>query len=315
MNKPLAALLAAAVTSLSSAALAANATVTGPLGDNQIVRGKKLGMSYLHYGANGADPSAVVTVHYGFHGDNNEASVVMSPTGYGNQATFLDVPGDATGFWYTLTVSDGTVQSNQGAPFALRARDRAVSVTRSSPGASTILVRYSGPVQTTYDTYLHLGWNNWNDVGDAFMTRSEFSYFKAGVYYDYDYAYVDPPWWANYLDFVFKDARGGGTWDNNGGADWHQSLHPFVTTSVTDTGMGTVYVNVQYQDGALNPVQLHWGLDAWSSSGTQSMNAYSGIWQTSLTVPSTSTELEMAFTDGAGQWDNNYGTNWNISLP
>lgn len=69
IKKPLVLVLVGLAAALvSSVASASTAQVRGPLGDSQLVRGKKIGLSYLHYGANGSDPSAVVTVHYGFHG-------------------------------------------------------------------------------------------------------------------------------------------------------------------------------------------------------------------------------------------------------
>jgi hypothetical protein len=314
MKKTVLASLSLALTLLSGTALAANATVTGPLGDPQIVRGKKLGMSYLHYGATGADTTSTVTVSYGFHGQTS-ATTTMTPTGYGNRVAFLDVPADASGFWYTLSVSDGTVQSNNGAPFALPVHDRAVVVTKLSPTASTMVVKYAGGVTTTYDTYLHLGWNNWNDVGNAFMARTEFSYSKAGVYYDYNYANLDAPWWANYLDFVVEDARNGGTWDNNGGHDWHQSLHPFVTASVNDQGTGTVYVNLGYSDGGLSPVTVHYGTDGWQGVTDVAMSSsYGSPWQAFFSVPASKQTLDFVFTDGNGHWDNNFGSNWSVGL-
>ena len=314
MKKIVAASLAVAVHLAATAALAANATVTGPLGDPQLVRGKKLGMSYLHYGASGADTSVSVTVNYGFHGSLT-ATAAMTSTGYGNKVAFLDVPANATGFWYTLSVSDGSVQSNNGQPFALGVQGRAVSVAKAAPGASTIVVKYAGPVTTTYDTYLHLGWNNWNAPGDAFMARTEFAYGKAGVHYDYNTVNLDAPGWANYLDFVFKDARNGGTWDNNGGADWHQSLHPFVTTSFNDQGTGTTYVTVRYSDGSLNPVRLHHGTDGWQNVSEVAMSsAYGGGWLATVSLPSSAASLDFVFTDGNGNWENNFGMNWSVAL-
>jgi hypothetical protein len=314
MKTPALAALAVALTTLSSTALAANANVTGPLGDAQLVRGKKLGMSYLHYGASGADTTSTVTVNYGFHGSTTQ-SVQMTATGYGNRVAFLDVPLDAAGFWYTLSVSDGTTQNNGGQPFALSVHDRAVSIAKSAPGASTLMVKYSGSVTTTYDTYLHLGWNNWNNVGDAFMTRTEFSYTKAGVYYDYNYAELSPPWWANYLDFAVKDARNGGTWDNNGGADWHQSVKPLVTTSVNDQGNGLTYVTITYGDGSVSPAILHYGTNGWQGVTDVAMSPAQGIgYQVYLTLASSKQSVEFVFTNGSGSWDNNFGMGWSIAL-
>src|SRR5690348_7181323 len=124
MFKRALAAIALAGTLLTSSAALASASVTGPLGDSQLVRGHKLGMSYVYYGPNGADPSATVTVHYGFHGAL-EATLVMSPTGYGNQVAFLDVPLDASAFQYQLEVSTGFVDDHGGSPYALGVHDRA----------------------------------------------------------------------------------------------------------------------------------------------------------------------------------------------
>jgi hypothetical protein len=313
MKFSLVAPLALAAQLLASAALANPATVTGPLGDSQLVRGKKLGMTYLHYGPNGADTTASVTVNYGFYGSTG-ATATMSSTGYGNRVAFLDVPWDADGFWYTLSVSDGSVQSDDGQPFALSVRDRAVSVTKAAPGASTIVVKYAGYATTTYDTYLHLGWNDWNAVGDAFMSRTEFSYTKAGVYYDYNSVNLDAPWWANYLDFAVVDAQNGGTWDNNDGADWHSSLAPFVTTSVSNPVNGVRYVTIGYTDGGLSPVILHYGTDGFQDVTDVSMTSSYGGYQAYITVPASAETLDFVFTDGNGNWENNYGMDWSIAL-
>lgn len=299
--------------SLFSCFAFARAIVSGPLGDSQLVRGKKLGMSYLHYGASGAASGVTVTASYGFYGTTG-ATTVMNPTGYGNQVAFMDVPSDAAGFWYTLSVSDGTILSDNGQPFAIPVHDRALSVKKVAPTSGTLVVKYSGLVTTTYDTFMHLGWNDWHAVGDAFMSRTEFSYGKAGVYYDYNYVNIDAPWWANYLDFVFKDARGGGSWDNNDGADWHKSLRPFVTTSVNPLDGTTLTVTITYADGGLNPVVVRWGTDGWDNVTDTTMQAITGGYQVWLQVPADAQTLEYAFWDGDAHWENNFGMNWSVAL-
>lgn len=235
----------------------------------------------------------------------------MSPTGYANQVAFLDAPSDASGFWYQLEVNDGSVQKDGASPFYLDIHDRAVAVTLVG---SQIDVKYAGPVMTTYDTFLHLGWYNWSQGSDAFMARSNYSYSKAGIYYDYDYIDITPPAWANYLDFVFKDQRNGGVWDGNGGAGWHQSLRPFVSIGVSQTGTDTVYVTVAYQNGAFNPPGIHYGVDGWQSVADGNMSPTGSGFAIQIGVSRQNQTFNCAFFGNGGQWENNYGMNWSAAL-
>jgi hypothetical protein len=68
-------------------------------------------------------------------------------------------------------------------------------------------------IATANPVYIHLGWNNWNPVvsPDAPMTFN-----SASNWWQYT---TTVPANTPQLDCVFNN--GSGTWDNNGGADWH----------------------------------------------------------------------------------------------
>ena len=69
-----------------------------------------------------------------------------------------------------------------------------------------------GPLASAGSVFIHLGWNNWTTVPpDAAMTFN-----SASNRWEYT---ANIPATATQLDCVFNN--GSGTWDNNGGADWH----------------------------------------------------------------------------------------------
>jgi hypothetical protein len=75
-----------------------------------------------------------------------------------------------------------------------------------------------GPLAAAAQVSLHLGWNDWNPVisPDAPMTFN-----AASNRWELT---VTVPASATQLDCVFNN--GAGTWDNNGGADWHFAVAP-----------------------------------------------------------------------------------------
>lgn len=100
-----------------------------------------------------------------------------------------------------------------------------VAVSPNPPVAgSAVTVSYDatgGPLSTANPVRIHLGWNNWSTVVNpdpvmTFNTASNRWEFNTNV-----------PVNATQLDCVFNN--GAGTWDNNGGSDWHFA----VTTNST----------------------------------------------------------------------------------
>lgn len=63
-------------------------------------------------------------------------------------------------------------------------------------------------------------------------------------------------------------------------------------------------------------VNVKWGYDSWKGAVTQSMTpAGSNKWTITLTVPAlATTQLDLAFTNGNGTWDNNNASDYNIPI-
>ncbi len=39
-----------------------------------------------------------------------------------------------------------------------------------------------------------------------------------------------------------------------------------------------------------------------------------GFWQTTISLPTDATQINLSFNNGGGSWDNNGGSNWNVSI-
>ncbi len=92
---------------------------------------------------------------------------------------------------------------------------------------------------------IHLGWNNWGTVAspDASM-----AFNSASNWWEYTTTVSAN---ATQLDCVFNN--GSGTWDNNGGADWH-----FSVTANTNTIAPSQPQNLSVTPVATNQINLTW---------------------------------------------------------
>jgi hypothetical protein len=65
-------------------------------------------------------------------------------------------------------------------------------------------------------------------------------------------------------------------------------------------------------------VDIHLGWNGWdpvvSPDAAMTLPAASNLWQYSVTIPNTATQLNCCFNNGSGTWANNNGTNWNFSV-
>ncbi|MCK4341558.1 MAG: hypothetical protein KAY37_07545 [Phycisphaerae bacterium] len=65
-------------------------------------------------------------------------------------------------------------------------------------------------------------------------------------------------------------------------------------------------------------VYLHYGFNNWnptiSPDPAMTWNASESVWQITVMVQSTATQLDMVFNDGAGTWDNNDGADWHFTV-
>jgi alpha-amylase len=75
-----------------------------------------------------------------------------------------------------------------------------------------------------------------------------------------------------------------------------------------------------FYDGYLassSHVYLHWGENNWQNVVAQDkpmVRRADGFWETTISVPIDATQINFAFNDGNGHWDNNGGGNWNPAI-
>ena len=125
---------------------------------------------------------------------------------------------------------------------------------------------------------------------------------------------------------VFND--GAGTWDSNGGLDWHLSVTdcgggtPAEVTVNPAAPQGCVPVTITYRanEGPLTNaanVYLYIGHDGWldvANPGTAMTESPEGTWTAAYAIPAGARRLNFAFRDGLGTWDNHYGQNWSVPV-
>ena len=73
-----------------------------------------------------------------------------------------------------------------------------------------------------------------------------------------------------------------------------------------------------YYDGSLasgGKIDLHWGENNWNNiQDVQMVRRSDGFWQCTLAVPSDATQINIAFNNDNRTWDNNGGSNYNLSI-
>ena len=87
-------------------------------------------------------------------------------------------------------------------------------------------------------------------------------------------------------------------------------------------GGDTVHILYDLSEGALpgdtNPVHIHIGHSGWnqivSPDPGMTWNADSSAWEYAYAIPASATSVDFVFNDGTGNWDNNNGSDWHISV-
>lgn len=73
-----------------------------------------------------------------------------------------------------------------------------------------------------------------------------------------------------------------------------------------------------YYDGTLDSqahIDLHWGENNWQNiQDVQMVKRSDGFWQATISVPSDATQINAAFNNDNGTWDNNNTNNYNLSI-
>ena len=125
----------------------------------------------------------------------------------------------------------------------------------NSVAGNSVTIQYTAAgrnLASANPVYIHLGWNNWSTVPpDAAMTFNAASNWWQHT--------VTIPANAAQLDCVFNN--GSGTWDNNGGADWHFAVTTNSTPQPpsTPTGLSAAAVST-------NQINLSWLASAGATS-------------------------------------------------
>lgn len=167
---------------------------------------------------------------------------------------------------------------------------------------------------------IHLGFNQWDPVlsPDAAMSGT------VGGNWTYTFAVGS----YTQVDCVFNN--GSGTWDNNGGADWHKATvegGPVLTPSTVrfspanPASCDPVTITYSpYQTGLTNAaaVYVHLGYNGWATTMHVPMTASGTNWvYATETLPQGTTNVVVAFNDQpteSGNWDNNDGANWAVAV-
>lgn len=227
----------------------------------------------------------------------------------------------------TLTASNGTISGNIPANSVIVLYDGSTPTPTPTPvsnyaphsgykvdyDSSTLIqgksftVYYSGSLVNSNSVKLHWGYNGFTNPTDVTMTKRSDGFWTANV---------TIPSSVTKLDFDFTD---GSNWDNNSSKDWHlqvwsSSALVQVSPAPVATKTTTVYYNGNLASGATS-MTLHWGYNGFTNPTDTAMTKQSdGRWAATITIPSGSYDLNMAFKNNAGTWDSNNSANYNYSV-
>ncbi len=174
----------------------------------------------------------------------------------------------------TIRVSGNSANSPQNIALSL-------AVTESTPTTTTVIpnpptagsvarVWYKasgGPLNGASQVNLHWGINTWTNVQSSAMTSA-----SGGMWY----VDLNLPTSATKLDFVTNN--GAGTWDNNGGSDWHYNVNPPSTSPTAafsaSTVSGTAPLTVNFFDDSTGgPTGWAWDFDNNGTTDSTTQNA------------------------------------------
>lgn len=170
----------------------------------------------------------------------------------------------------------------------------------------------------TVNVFYHFSTNT-NDWASAAMSRQSSNTFS------YTFATNVIPDNAPQLEVAFND---GTNWESNNGANWKVSIRdcdaPTGPSAVVFDPAAPVScdpVTVRYypNEGPLTGstnIKIHVGRNGWQDtiSPDPSMNQNGYYWEYTYVMETNTTEINVVFNNGAGVWDNNGGTDWNVTV-
>lgn len=168
--------------------------------------------------------------------------------------------------------------------------------------------------------YIHIGRNGWQDVIEPNPAMTSLG--DGGWEYTYDV-----PSDTYEINMAFND--GAGTWDNNNGQDWHLDIadcgeppsDPSVTFEPAEPS-GCDPVNIVFDPGngilqGASPVYIFIGRNGWQDiidPNPEMSSLGDGRWEYEYDTPYDTHEINVAFHDGEGNWENNDGQDWSVSV-
>ncbi|MCB2155721.1 hypothetical protein KQI84_12625 [bacterium] len=175
-----------------------------------------------------------VTIHRGINGWQNVEDVAMSQSG-SNWVITYSVPSNATQLDMVFH-EGGTWDNNNGSDwhFTVQAQPTPTPIPNQvaispdpAPAGGSVTVLYdpaSGPLAGHSSVNIHHGYDGWSGVSDVAMSQNVDGFWEV--------TYTVNASATSSIDMVFYD---GGTWDNNGGNDWHFSVSTGPTPTPTAT--------------------------------------------------------------------------------
>ena len=246
------------------------------------------------------------------------STYVNSPTNLAN-GTYTNA-GSAN---CTLTVSNGTISGNIPANSVVVLYD---GITPPPPvdytphsgykvdydssalvQGKSFTVYYNGSLASSSAMKLHWGYNGFTNPTDVTMTKRSDGFWAATI---------TIPTSATKLDFDFTN---GSSWDNNSSKDWHLQVWSSSVPVQVNPGPAASKTTTVYYNGSLaaaaTSMTLHWGYNGFANPTDVAMTKQSdGRWAATITVPSGSYDLNMAFKNNANAWDSNNSANYNYSV-
>jgi glucoamylase len=175
-----------------------------------------------------------------------------------------------------------------------------------------LTIYYNGFLSSNSHVYIHWGENNWQNIPpDQPMVKRADGFWQTTISVPND---------ASQINFVFNN--GAGSWDNNNNANWNVNISGSCASgTVTSSPCTPVHAQaVQiFYNGSLassaSSITMHWGYNGWNGvTDTVMTRTSTGAWTGFAMVPSSATQLNMAFFNQSGTWDNNNSQNYNLTV-
>ncbi|MBU0677578.1 MAG: alpha amylase C-terminal domain-containing protein [Verrucomicrobia bacterium] len=185
-------------------------------------------------------------------------------------------------------------------------------------GCDDITVTYDpagGPLAGKTNIQIYAGTEGWHNSANLAMSTN-----LDGTW---SFVFTNVVRGTKVINYVFND--GGSSWDNNHKKNWYAVLkHCNVISDAqfsftTNSGCPDVIITYDSAGGPLSGstgVAAFMGRDDWKDTDLYPMIEISpGLWTVTNDLLEATEVINVAFKDDADNWDNRFGTNWNVQVP